>query len=65
MKKLAVLSSDRGVNLEAIVEYFKLFNDFEIDITLISDNVTSEVLKKAKNLGLPRSEKARKSVYNK
>lgn len=52
MKKLAVLSSDRGVNLEAIVEYFKLFNDFEIDITLISDNVNSEVLKKAKNLGL-------------
>lgn len=52
MKKLAILSSDRGVNLEAIVEHFRGLENYEIDITLLTDNVNSEVLKKAQNLGL-------------
>ena len=52
MKKLAILSSDRGVILEAIVEHFRGLENYEIDITLLTDNVNSEVLKKAQNLGL-------------
>ncbi len=52
MKKLAILSSDRGINLEAIVEHFMDLKDFEIEITLLTDNVNSEVLKKAQDLGL-------------
>ena len=52
MKRLAILSSDRGVNLEAIVEYFKALENYEIEITLITDNVNSDVLKRAQSLGL-------------
>lgn len=52
MKKLAIMSSDRGVNLEAIVEYFRRLDNFDIEITLITDNVNSDVLKRAKSLGL-------------
>ena len=52
MKRLAILSSDRGVNLEAIVEHFKALGNYEIEITLITDNVNSDVLKRAQSLGL-------------
>lgn len=52
MKKLAILSSDKGINLEAIVEHFMDLKDSDVEITLLTDNVNSEVLKKAKELGL-------------
>lgn len=63
MKKLAIMSSDRGVNLEAIVEHFKRLENFDIEIILITDNVNSDVLKRAQSLGLktkylPREENA-------
>ena len=52
MKKLAILSSDRGINLEAIVKHFMCMENYEIEITLLTDNVNSDVLKKAKELGI-------------
>lgn len=52
MKKLAILSSDRGINLEPIVEHFMDLENSDVEITLLTDNVNSEVLKKAKDLGL-------------
>ena len=52
MKKLAILSSDRGVNLEAIVEHFNNVKSFNVEIVLVTDNVNSGVLKRAQGLGL-------------
>ena len=50
MKKIAILSSNNTNIITAIAKYFE-YNK-EIEITCLSDNVESETLKKATELGL-------------
>lgn len=49
MKKIAILGSDKVELFENIYRYFK---GKDVDITVISDNVNSELLFLAKNLGV-------------
>lgn len=49
MRKIAVLGSDNAELFESIYKYFMGKN---VDITVISDNVNSELLKQAKILGV-------------
>lgn len=49
MKKIAVLGSGDGANFEAVVKYLK---DKAVEITCLSDNLNSDILVRAKNLGV-------------
>lgn len=49
MRKIAVLGSDSAVLFENIYNYFL---DKNVDITVVSDNVNSDLLSKAENLGV-------------
>ena len=48
-KKIAIMGSDRGNNFSAIVEYFK---NSGVEITCLSDNLNSDILKCAEKLGV-------------
>lgn len=51
-KKLAIMGSNSGRNLEAIVNYLRASESIECDFCAISDNLNSEFLKKAGILGI-------------
>lgn len=53
MKKLFILGSGRGENFEAIVKYLNSLKiSSEIEITCLSDNIDSDILKRAEALGI-------------
>lgn len=53
MKKLFILGSGCGENFEAIVKYLNSSKiSSEIEITCLSDNIDSDILKRAERLGI-------------
>ncbi len=51
-KKLAIMGSNSGRNLEAIISFLRASKDIDFDFYAISDNLNSEFLKKAEALNI-------------
>lgn len=51
-KKLAIMGSNSGRNLEAIISFLRSSKDIEFEFYAISDNLNSEFLKKAEALNI-------------